>query len=119
MGKRRKRWVLAFSPIPTMFWKTFILMDHCKWGWCGKGFNPLLNNKISDASEFKAVADDKLHIAKMMISLLDQVENTVGKGENAFQCFSKPSASGSLKVRILYSLILTYTVKKIQFDLIL
>ena len=38
-------------------------------------FNPL--------SKFKAFADDKLNLAKMMIFLLDKVENTVGKGENA------------------------------------
>ena len=31
----------------------------------------------------KAFADDKLKIIKMMSSLFDRVENTLGKGENA------------------------------------
>ena len=32
-----------------------------------------------------------LYDARMMISLLDRVEDTVGKGENAgHQCFSRP-----------------------------
>ena len=31
----------------------------------------------------KAFADEKLNVVKMMISLLDRIENTVGKGENA------------------------------------
>ena len=46
----------------------------------------------------KNFADNKLTIAGMMISLLDRVENTVGKGENAGyqhfllfpKCFPKP-----------------------------
>ena len=46
-----------------------------------------------------------------MISLLDKVENTVGKGENAgyqhfllfLQCFPKPSSQRSLKVRIVWN----------------
>ena len=33
-------------------------------------------------TKLKAFADDKLDVAKMMSSLLDRVENTVGKGEN-------------------------------------
>ena len=55
------------------------------------------NNKILNWSKLKAFADDTLKVAKMMISLNDRVENTVGKGENAGyqhfllfqQCFSK------------------------------
>ena len=34
-------------------------------------------------TKLKAFADDKLNIARMMISLLDRVENTVEKGEIA------------------------------------
>ena len=49
-------------------------------------------------TKLKAFADDKLNINKMIISLLDGVENTEGKGENAGyqhflllpQCFLKP-----------------------------
>ena len=60
------------------------------------------------SSKLKAFADDKLNTAVMMISLIDRVENTVGKGENAGyqyfllfpQCFPKPSL-GSLKVGIM------------------
>ena len=44
-----------------------------------------------------------------MISILDQAENIVGKGENAGkhfllfpQCFQKASSSGLLKVRIVW-----------------
>ena len=59
------------------------------------------NNKILNWSKLKAFADDTLKVAKMMISLNDRVENTVGKGENAGyqhfllfqQCFPKPSSS--------------------------
>ena len=34
-------------------------------------------------TKLKALADDKLNIARKMISLLDRVENTVGQEENA------------------------------------
>ena len=34
-------------------------------------------------TKLKAFAYDKLIVATMVISLLDRVENTVGKGENA------------------------------------
>ena len=52
------------------------------------------------------MADGKINVAKMMISLFDRVENTAGKGENAGyqhfllfpQCFQKASFLGSLKV---------------------
>ena len=61
-------------------------------------FNSLPNDKILDVTKLKAFADDKLNVARMMIFVLDRVENTVGKGENAgcqhfllfLQCFPKP-----------------------------
>ena len=34
-------------------------------------------------TKVKTFADDKLNVAKITISLIDRVENTVGKGENA------------------------------------
>ena len=34
-------------------------------------------------TKLKEFPDDKLNIGKMMISLFDKVENTVGNGENA------------------------------------
>ena len=37
-------------------------------------------DKILDCSKLKAFADDKSNVARMMISLLDRVENTVGNG---------------------------------------
>ena len=45
-------------------------------------FKPLPKNKILDVTKLKAFAD-KLNVASLMISLLDRVENTVEKGENA------------------------------------
>ena len=45
--------------------------------------NTLPNDKILDVTKLKAFADDKLNVTKMMISLYDRVENTLGKGENA------------------------------------
>ena len=48
-----------------------------------KCFNSLPNDKISDQSKLKAFADDKIDVVEMMISLLDRVENTAGKRENA------------------------------------
>ena len=60
------------------------------------------------------IADDKLNVDRMVIFLLDRVENTVGKGENAgYQhfllfpwCFPKPSITGdhSLKAWLLLDL---------------
>ena len=63
--------------------------------------------KFKPSPKLKAFADDKLHV-KMMISLFDMLENTVGKGENAGyhyfllfpQFFPKPSSIGLLKVGI-------------------
>ena len=66
--------------------------------------------KILDLSKLKAFADDKSHVAKLML-FLDTVEIFVGgKGENAdnqhfllfTQCFQKASSSGLLVVGWLY-----------------
>ena len=51
--------------------------------WKYISLNSLRNDKILAMSKLKAIADDKLIEAKTMISLLDWVENIVGKGENA------------------------------------
>ena len=46
--------------------------------------NPFPKDKILDVTKFKAIADDKLNFAKMIIPILiDRVEKTVGEGENA------------------------------------
>ena len=45
--------------------------------------NSLQNDKILYGSKLKAFADVKSNVAKLMISVFNRVENTVGKGENA------------------------------------
>ena len=63
-----------------------------------------------DMTKLKAFADDKLNVAKMTISPIDRVENSVEKVENAgyqhfllfLQGFPKLSSLGSLKVRIVW-----------------
>ena len=63
-----------------------------------KESTPSPNKNILDVTKLKAFADDKLNVDRMMISLLDRIENTEGKGENAgyqhfllfLQCFPKP-----------------------------
>ena len=73
-------------------------------------FNLIPNSTFLDVTILKALADYKLNVAKMTISLFDRAENTVGKGENAGyqhfllnpQCFPKLSNSGSLKVGIVW-----------------
>ena len=72
--------------------------------------NPLPYDKFLDMNKLKKIADEKLNITKITISLLDRIENTVGKGENAgyqhfllvLQCFPKPSSLGLLKVGIVW-----------------
>ena len=71
------------------------------------GFNSLPNNKTSDVTELKAFADDIITVAQMMISVLNRVENIVGKEENAGyqhfplfpQCFQKGFFLGVVKSR--------------------
>ena len=59
-------------------------------------FNTLPNHKIINMTKLKAFPNDKSDVAIMKITLLDWVENTVEKGENAgyqhfllFPVFSK------------------------------
>ena len=47
------------------------------WEWV----NSVPNVEFLDDTKLKAFADNKLSFAKMMISLFDTVENTVGKGK--------------------------------------
>ena len=59
-----------------------------------------------DWTKFKAFADNKLNVAKIMISISDRVKNIVVKGENACyqyfspfpQLFEKVFFSGSLNL---------------------
>ena len=65
---------------------------------------------IFGQDQIQSIADDKLNVARMTISLFDRVENTVGKGENAgyqhfllfLQCFPNPPSLGSSKVGIVW-----------------
>ena len=69
-GKRRKYLLLAFSPFPTMFSKGFFLKVVKSRDFCDKDLiKTLPNDKILDVTKLKAFADDKLTVAKMMISL--------------------------------------------------
>ena len=77
---------------------------------CQKGLISLPNDTYLDLTKFKAFADDKLNVVKIMIYQQDRVVNIVGKGENAgyqqflffSQCLIKASFSGSLKVGIAW-----------------
>ena len=50
---------------------------------CVVKINSLPNNKYLDLSKFKAFADDKSNVVKLMGFLLKRTENIMGKGENA------------------------------------
>ena len=56
---------------------------HEKWAGRKCIVKSLPNNKILDWSKFKAFADDKFNVVRIMISVSDRVENIVGKGEIA------------------------------------
>ena len=45
--------------------------------------NPLPNDKFLDQTGFKAFADTRLNVAKMVISVYGRVQIIVGKGANA------------------------------------
>ena len=69
--------------------------------WQIPALNSLPNDKFLNLTKFRAFADDKENVAKIMISVFDRVENIVGKGENAghqhffffLLCFQKTSFS--------------------------
>ena len=71
-------------------------------------FNSLPSDNFFDWTKFKAVADDKLKVAKIIIPVSDREEN-MGKGKNTVyqyflrfpQCFQKAFLSGSIKVGIV------------------
>ena len=62
-------------------------------------FNPFPHDNILNQTKLKAVADDKLNVTKMMISVFDREENIVGKGEIA--CTSHFSFSHNVFKRLL------------------
>ena len=59
----------------------------------------LPDDKILDQSKLKAFADDQLNITKIMISVLNRVENLVGKGE--IGCTSNSSFFNNVFKRLL------------------
>ena len=73
-------------------------------------FKSVPNNKFLAWSKLKTFADDKLDVVKMMISVFDRLENTMGKGKSAGyqhfhffrQCSPNPSSLGLLKVGIVW-----------------
>ena len=73
-----------------------------------KTVNSLPNDETSDWSKMKAFADDKINVSKNLRSVLERIQNIVGKGENVgnqhfllfLQYFPKASYSRSLKVGI-------------------
>ena len=96
---------MLVTSIFSFFFIMFLLKEGqlCIW----TRFNSLPNNIVLAWSKLKAFADNKLNVVKIMISLCDSSENTVGKGENAsfllfLHCFPKPFSLGSFKVRIVW-----------------
>ena len=76
-------------------------------------FNPLPDNKISDWSKLKSLADDKLNVTQNIKVVFHRIENIVGKEENAGykhfllfpRCFQKAfskNSSASKVVIVLY-----------------
>ena len=46
--------------------------------------NSLSNDKILEVTKFKAFADDKLNVPKMIISVFGKLENIEGKGKKCW-----------------------------------
>ena len=71
-----------------------------------KNINSFTNDKIFSLVQIESICRRQ----KMMIFVLDRVENIVGKGENAGykhflpfpHCFPRPSSLGSLKVEMMW-----------------
>ena len=64
--------------------------------------NPFPHNKILDQTEWKAFAEDKLNVTKMIISVFDRGENMVGKGEIACTSLIKILSQQSTNVRFFF-----------------
>ena len=71
----------------------------------GSWFKSLPNDKFLDWSKFKAFVDDNINVTEKLKLVSGQVENIMGKGENAGyqhfllfpQCFQKYSFSEVVK----------------------
>ena len=84
-----------------IFSKLFVVCDEYRICFI-RFINSFPNNKILDMTSLKALANDKINVPQMMVSVSDRIENIVGKGENAGyqhfllfpQCFQKASFLG-------------------------
>ena len=66
------------------------------------GLSFLQNDKISDYSKLKAVADNNLNIVQIIIPMFDRVENIVGRAFSPFPAILlKVFFSGLLNVGIV------------------
>ena len=67
----------------------------------------------------KVFADDKLNVAKIMISVRDVIENILGQGENVgykdfllfLHCFQNVLSSWSLKLQIVWQRVNVFLVQ--------
>ena len=83
-------------------------------------FNPLPDDKILDQTNLKAFADDKLNVTTITVSVFDNVENIVEKGEIACtsnfsffpQCFQKTSFREASKGVIEWEWVYPYNTIK-------
>ena len=72
--------------------------------------NPFPRDKFLNQAKLKPLADDKLNVTKMIISVFDRVENILGKKRNCLykqfllfpQCFEKASFPDLSKVVIVW-----------------
>ena len=86
--------------------------------------NCLSNDKFLDWSKLKAFAHNNINVTQKLKIVLGQLEDTVGKGQNAGyhhfflfpQCFQKPSFSGSLKVLIVWYAVNCYKTTPTIYD---
>ena len=73
-------------------------------------FNLRPNDKNLGGNQIGSICRRQYHVANMLISLFDRVENIVGKGENTGyqhfllfpQCFQNASFSRLLKIRTVW-----------------
>ena len=61
----------------------FSILPQCFLSCQKSTFKSLPNDKIVDWSKLKAFADNKINFTEKLKCVLGQVENIVGKGENA------------------------------------
>ena len=73
-------------------------------------FNPSQTTKVWTQEQWKAISDNKLNVAQMMISVLETVDNIEGVGESALyqqfllfqKCFQVLFLSGHENLGLCY-----------------